>query len=337
MTLANKQYNYCLDFIKGIACIFVVFLHCEFPGTTGVVVQAFSRYCVPFFFMVSGYYYCSEKTFEITERKRKAKHIGKITAWATLFYVLLGCVQYFVLHDISPTISLKDIVAFLFCNQMFFIVSQMWFLYALLYVYVVLVFLNPNWFRKHCLQIAIVCLLLYVFLAQGLHLVGIRVPNFVYKNWLIEGFGFFALGFSLHLFGEKISLNNKTLLWIVAITSVLSIAERYILGRDFGVNICSVPQATALMLYAINNLDRHQGAIQRLGRDCSMMIYILHPAVWHTMDGIYKVLGVTGNIPAQYLKPIIVAGLSVFGALVFNLIVSTFQNQKVAAKISDNE
>lgn len=332
MTLANKQYNYCLDFIKGIACIFVVFLHCEFPGTTGVVVQAFSRYCVPFFFMVSGYYYCSEKTFEITKRKRKAIHIGKITAWATLFYILFGCIQYFVLHDISLTFSLKDIVAFLFCNQMFFIVSQMWFMYALLYVYVVLVLLNPNWFRKHCLQIAIVCLLFYVCLAQGLHLAGIYVPNFVYKNWLIEGFGFFALGFSLHLFGEKISLNNKTLLWIIAITTVLSIAERYLLGRDFGVNICSIPQATALMLYAINNPDRHQGAIQRLGRDCSMMVYILHPAVWNTMDGIYKVLGITGNMPAQYIKPIIVAGLSILGALAFNYIVSTFQNKRVATK-----
>lgn len=330
MNLANKQYNYCLDFIKGIACIFVVFLHCEFPGTTGVVVQAFSRYCVPFFFMVSGYYYCNEKTLEKTERKRKAIHIGRITAWATLFYILFGCIQFFVLYDISLTFSLKDIVAFLFCNQMFFIVSQMWFLYALLYVYVVLVFLNPDWFRNHCLQIATVCLLFYVCLAQGLHLAGIRVPNCVYKNWLIEGFGFFALGFSLHLFGEKISLNNKSLLWIIAITTVLSIAERYLLGRDFGVNICSIPQATALMLYAINNPDRQQGAIQRLGRDCSMMVYILHPAVWHTIDGIYKVLGITCNMPAQYIKPIIVACLSIIGALAFNFIVSTFQNKRVA-------
>lgn len=49
MTTTKKQYNYCLDFLKGIACIFVVFMHCEFPGVTGVVVQAISRFCVPFF------------------------------------------------------------------------------------------------------------------------------------------------------------------------------------------------------------------------------------------------------------------------------------------------
>ena len=54
--MEQKHYNYCLDFIKGLACIFVVLMHCEFPGVTGVAVQAISRFCVPFFFMVSGYF-----------------------------------------------------------------------------------------------------------------------------------------------------------------------------------------------------------------------------------------------------------------------------------------
>ena len=51
-----KQYNFCLDFIKGVACVFVVFMHCEFPGIMGIVVQAVSRFSVPLFFMVSGYF-----------------------------------------------------------------------------------------------------------------------------------------------------------------------------------------------------------------------------------------------------------------------------------------
>ena len=52
----TKKYNYCLDFIKGLACIFVVLMHCEFPGLLGTAVQAVSRFCVPLFFMVSGYF-----------------------------------------------------------------------------------------------------------------------------------------------------------------------------------------------------------------------------------------------------------------------------------------
>ena len=51
-----KKYNYCLDFIKGIACIFVVFFHCSFPGIMGMSIAAVGRFAVPFFFMVSGYF-----------------------------------------------------------------------------------------------------------------------------------------------------------------------------------------------------------------------------------------------------------------------------------------
>lgn len=331
MTAVTKQYNYCLDFIKGIACIFVVFLHCEFPGTTGVVVQAFSRYCVPLFFMVSGYYYLSEKTLDVAERKRKAWHIGKITAWATLFYILFGIVRSLITHTTWADFSIYNIVAFLGFNQMFFVVSQMWFLYALLYVYVALIFLNQDWYRRYSVRIAVICITLYVLLAQGLHVVGIYVPNFVYKNWLIEGFGFFTIGFVLHQYQERIRVSNKVLIGIVVLTSLLCVFERYLLRRDFGVNICSIPQVLALMLYAINNPSRHAGAIQRLGRDYSMMVYILHPAIWHSMDGIYQYIEIWDNMPAQYLKPIVVVGLSILLAIAFNKIVKS-HNQRIATK-----
>lgn len=66
--MEKKQYNYCLDFIKGIACIFVVFMHCEFPGVIGTAVQAISRFCVPFFFMVSGYF-CFRPLAQLSDKQ----------------------------------------------------------------------------------------------------------------------------------------------------------------------------------------------------------------------------------------------------------------------------
>ena len=277
--------------------------------------------------MVSGYYYLSDKTLDVAERKRKALHISKITAWATLFYILFGLIQSLVTHTVWVDCSLFNIAAVLGFNQMFFVVSQMWFLYALLYVYIALIFLNQDWYRKNTLKIAIFCLCLYVIFAQGLHIGRIHVPNYVYKNWLIEGFGFFSLGLALRQYQDRIMFSNKILLWCVALTTVLSVVERYLLRRDFGVNICSIPQVTALMLYAINNPSRHAGVIQRLGRDCSMMVYILHPAIWHSMDGLYRIVGISNNMPAQYLKPILVAGLSILLAIVFNIIVKFFSRK----------
>ena len=317
----KKQYNYCFDFIKGIACISVVFLHCAFPGTLGLAVKAVSRFCVPLFFMVSGYYYLSDKTFNVSERKRKVLHICKITIWSTLFYFAFGIVQTILYPSPLESFSWIDVLVFLGCNKPFFITGEMWFMYALLYVYLALVFVNQEWYRRNSGKIALVCLSLYVFLAQGLYGAGFSLQNIAYKNWLIEGMGFFSLGLVLHQHQKKLKISNKVLLVVVILATILSLFERYYLGRNFGVNISSIPQVVALMIYAVNNPSRHEGLIQRLGRDCSLMIYILHPAVWHSMDGIYQLIGIWGNMSALYLEPMLVAGLSIISAIAFNAIV----------------
>lgn len=325
----TKQYNYCLDYIKGIACIFVVCMHCEFPGIMGATVQTISRFCVPFFFMVSGYYCYRSVPVSHTDRKRKVGHIFRITVYSSLFYVLFALIRYCICDDVSFSVSKRDVIEFALFNNMKIIVSQMWFLYALLYVYIAyLWFGGAQWYKRYSLVITTVCLFLYVVLAQGLHVVGISAPNFFYRNWMIEGIGFFTLGFSLHIYKKKVRVKNTILFWVIAITTMLSIIERYLLGRDFGVNICSIPQVTALFLYAINNPVRHKGMIQLLGRDCSMMVYILHPAVWHSVEGLYKLIGIMDCITAQYTKPILVVFLTILCAFYFNRVISMVKSRQ---------
>ena len=53
-----RQHNHCFDFLKGIARVCVVFMHCEFPGVLGTVIQTISRFSVPFFFMLSSTFLC---------------------------------------------------------------------------------------------------------------------------------------------------------------------------------------------------------------------------------------------------------------------------------------
>lgn len=98
MTVAAKrEHNYCLDCFKGIACIFVVFMHCEFPGKLGMLVQCISRFCVPFFFMVSGYFYFyngeASKQEKINRAWKKIKHLGTIILAATALYIVFNFVQ----------------------------------------------------------------------------------------------------------------------------------------------------------------------------------------------------------------------------------------------------
>ena len=49
--------NKSLDAVKAIAACLVVCIHVSFPGQAGQLVKVLARCAVPFFFMVSGYFW----------------------------------------------------------------------------------------------------------------------------------------------------------------------------------------------------------------------------------------------------------------------------------------
>ena len=331
---SQKQYNYCLDFIKGLACIFVVFMHCEFPGKTGTIVQAISRFCVPLFFMVSGYFSYSEdnQVFVMGWGKRKIIHIGKIVIYASLFYLVWFLCKSVFFGGKQVSITPYNIGAFLLFNLPIGISSHLWFLFALLYVYVFYSILCRFHTIKIAYSLAVCLFVVYFILAQGAWLVGIDVSNCVYRNWLIEGFPFFMSGMWIHEHKDRITFSNNQLITIILVSSFLCLIERQIMGRDFGVNICTLPQVFALFFYAVKNPERHSGFLQRIGKDCSLLVYIMHMFVWELLSRFYSTIGIRGNIIAQYFLPILVVILSFIVALAFNWIVSKFKKEPQIVK-----
>lgn len=357
MVTINKNYNYCLDFMKGMACLFVVWMHCEFPGKIGIIVQAISRFCVPFFFMVSGYFsgniskiiLYSDKGVHIN---RKIKHILKITLLATLFYYIWAVTCNLIWHDKSLNASISQMAIWLFFNQPIIVSGHLWFLFALLYDYILVYALDGKINKNSLYTLGAIALALLYILGQGCHLLGVQIsipefmrsgfgreipefvsiPNFIYRNWLIEGFAFFMLGKWIKEKQDKINVSNVTLFTIIVVATFLCLVERQIMGRDFGVNICTLPQVSALFLYAVKNPELHAGFIQRIGRDCSMLVYILHMFVWEIIARTYEIMSISNSI-AQYLLPIFVVFVSILFALTFNRIVSIFkkQSQKIAS------
>lgn len=339
----QKQYNYCIDFIKGIACMFVVFMHCEFPGIMGTIVQAVSRFCVPFFFMVSGYFCfkplavnielktAKDQTGGISSIGKKIKHIGKITFWASVFYLAFVLLQQSILNNQNFILSVRDVFNWLVFNQPRIIAGQYWFLFALLYAYTFYGILECLRLRRFAYILAAMMFVVYVLMAQGAHLAGYHVPNMFYRNWLVEAFPYFMLGHYIHENQDWINISNKALITIIVTTTLLCWVERWFMGRDFGVNIVTVPQVFALFVYGVKNPQRHGGIVQRLGRDCSMLVYILHPAVWHSLEEIYNEFELNDNMPALYLMPIFVLGLSVLLSIVFNKLMDKVKKKPVIA------
>lgn len=310
-------------------------MHCEFPGTLGVAVQTISRFCVPFFFMVSGYFCFRPLLRNANEQTtliaywggqnslfiwKKVKHIARIALYASLFYLVFVLLLQSYFHNQDFTFTKWSIIGWVIFNAPVVVAGQYWFLFALLYAYIFYWIMERLNLRMYAYILAAAMFVLYVILAQGVHLAGYGIPNMIYRNWLVEAFPYFMLGHWIHENQDRINITNRSLITIIIVSSLLCWVERWFMGRDFGVNIVTIPQVFALFVYGVKNPTRHEGVIQKLGRDCSMMVYILHPAVWHTFEGIYGKVGLSENNVALYLMPILVLGFSIIFSLLFNAV-----------------
>lgn len=284
--VAKKQYNYCMDFLKGIACIFVVFIHVKFPGDFGQAVQAIARFAVPFFFMVSGYY-CYRKDYQgVIGGGKKIWHIVKITFFAYLFYIVVALLENAFWGGTNQfNFSLSHIGAVLLYSVPSNVPGQLWFLIALLEVYVIYFFVDLLHARKLAYWVAAFTFLAMIMLAQGFWFhYGYKLPADYYRNAWFEGFSFFTLGYYLHDKQNKLAVSNKVLLIIISASVVMSVIERFLCGCIFAVHLSTYPLVISLFIYAIKNGNLHQGVLQRVGKKYSMYVYILHMFWWHWFD-----------------------------------------------------
>lgn len=256
---------------------------------------------------------------------KKIKHITKITINACIFYAIFTFLLWLLGKDIDWSISKFGIFSWAVFNAPAWtgVAGQYWFLFALLYTYLFYYVLSRLGWIKQAYWLAGVMFVVYVIMAQGMHLAGISVPNMIYRNWLVEGFAYFMLGHWIHNNKEKLKVDNRILIAIVIGCTLLCFVERYIMGRDFGVNIVTIPQVFCLFLYAVNNPSKHKGCIQEVGKRYSMFVYIIHPAIWHSLEMVYAKVGLSDNMPALYLMPILVVILT----LVISHIVYVFHNR----------
>lgn len=307
-----RQHNHCFDFLKGIACVCVVFMHCEFPGVLGTVIQTISRFSVPFFFMLSGYYsyYGTQGEYKAS---KKILHIAKITLFASVFYLLVTLALNLVSGS-RLTVSMRSIVNWLVFNQPFLISGHLWFLFALLYDYILFSLINKTKLITASIYTIPIFIIAYVILAQGANLAGVKIPNMIYRNFLIEGFPLFMIGFWLHSRNDNVTVYCKDgiLLLLLSVSTVVCIGERLLMGRDFGVNISTFPQVVTLFILGMKHPEKYENSIiSHFGSKLSMLIYVLHIFVWRRLNNVYKHLHMSDNAILLYLKPILVLVITI--------------------------
>lgn len=328
--MIKKERNRCLDFMKGVACIAVVFMHCEFPGTLGIIVQCLTRFSVPLFFMTAGYFSGLHKTeVSVNKMRKKEKHILSIIIWACILYAVFTIVKNCLIDEVpvleflKSRLTMVDWINFIIFNQPIIVAGHLWFLFALLYCYLFAeLCIRRNIFKQEniIVKMIVITLVSHFILGQGLYIIrGESIASCYYRNFLFDGMPFFWSGVLMKKSEDKWKnyYSNKQLVLCFLAGSVLCILERIWIGRDFSLHIGAIFQVFALLLLALNNSKCYfNKLIERIGRDYSLYVYVLHMIILSVISIGAGVVGLSENTVFLYTEPILVVTCSVIFATI---------------------
>lgn len=323
MTEINKTRYDGLDFLKFIACILVVFIHCKFPGMFGENMRAVGRIAVPFFLMVSGYFSVNRSLqIDLASLINKTKHILSLILFSLVFYVLYHlAIKYIVEHNAPIDVAIEyvssfNIKKFLVINTLSHYL-HLWFLFALLYCYLLL---YPSFIRRALLNRQVLLILIFLtllvfvmsseilpFWGKDIELLGFKSQH----NFLFRALPFFLIGLYTRLYQPLKKINANKLLIMASIGIGLSLIERHCQVQDSQAYMGSIICAFLMLIYGVRSKQKFPKMIVVGGAKLSLYVYIYHIAVISFASRIS---------PSEWLTPIIVVILSfvMAGATVFS-------------------
>jgi len=206
---------------------------------------------------------------------------------------------------------------------------HLWFLCALIYVYIIQYFvIKLNIKEKIYIGIAICLLIVNLILGVGFSAIGIVIPTYLVRNFLLTGYPFFCLGLVLRknetVILDKISYKGAIFAFLFG--GGEAIVSRLICGINelyFG----SILIALSLFIIALKMRNiSYNIKIDKL-LETSTVIYLIHIIIGKCI----KILFPSDIILWKFILPIVVCILSTIVALFCNTIQNKF---KIAIKQS---
>lgn len=330
----NKENNINHTFftIKALACFCVVMIHCAFPTKIGELLLIFSRWAVPFFFMLSGFFsYYENSDILNTKINHRLKKTVKLAIKSFLLYFIVNIlINYFkgsfntFLHSIS---NWKNILKLVLCNWTtpFIGVGHIWFLLADIYVYIIFKFIVKHNKYKLAYLFSIVSLI-GIYLIEVFSLVlGYSFEGIYIRNAFLLGLPLFMLGHYISKNKNKIlSIDKKKIIIVFTLLySFAFIIETLILKGRFEFYLNNIIFNILMFLIALNYPNIKIG--WEIGKNHSSNIYVIH----------YLVIIILNLISTQilnkifsYIAPILVFVIS----LIISIIINKITNIKMESK-----
>ncbi len=317
--MSVKYENRFIYAVKFIACLFVITIHAPFPGIFGHVVGAASRFAVPFFFAVAGRFLLTSGESAVLRevsgiRQRTLQRLlrlVRVTAIVYLVYLLFS-----VFYHLSTGVTLlewlkmkynpHELGLMLLFNSGRFIYDgsytfdHMWYLFALMYVYLLIWIFAPvlrKWYKW-----LIALLLGFLFFGEALQTwypirpFGISISTwFIMRNWLFVGMPFVLMGvlFSDYICAKKQELGEEaygkfTSRFLIPSVAaiifgfILSVVERFVIDSK-EVYIGSLIMVIGI-LFLSEAIPQTAEALYLLGKRASSNIYYYHVLVIAVFD-----------------------------------------------------
>ena len=300
----NNEVNKTLYSFKAIAALFVIYLHLGSSGKYGMHIINIARFAVPLFFVIAGYFsfYLNKKEMDTILKKRLRK-IGKITLISFIIYFFINLMvnHYYnsMNNYINELFNYSNVLKFLILNWTTPIigVGHLWYLFAILYVYIIMLFVNKFNLYKLSYAYSILAIIAMYSLEIYNSINHLNIAQIYYRNAWIMGFSFFIMGYLIRKHSSILKEYKNKLLIILFITTPIIYFMEYnilnIMNNDNCLFIFNILVVFLMLVIAINY--KNINIFSNIGKNYSSNIYIIHYTIIILFRIIFK----------KYYNPII--------------------------------
>jgi len=341
-TESHGSRNSTIDIFKALACIGVVWIHIQFPGSVGSAVRALGRFGVPLFFAVSGYYLSSTEVLSLEKISKKLIHIVHLIIGSEIGYIVFTWFLQDLFDPVKRAAYMEKYFVTGWVEKMLITnappaYAHLWFLYALATIYLlILLFVR----RKRTLRIIGIAtpflILGMVFLQEfsflkvmknSISFVGASATTYWAHTILFRAIPFFLLGFLFREFSEKVQRipgNPPVYIGLIVLCEISAMIESFCF--NFSQFYVGNILATILILILCCKFPKLQcKPLEYIGGKLFTWIYIVHV-------GVYKLLGYcTGRLHIAS-QPIVKWMMPIMGLLVSILMAMLIEKVRVSLK-----
>jgi len=315
----------------------IICIHTAYHGK--IYFDPLFRFAVPFFFMVTGYFYSS-----IKEKHREYFQIKKMVIlllssnFLYLIWTFMICIDTNVsISDyLRSALSLKAWIRFLCFNESLFI-GHLWYLGALVYVLVIILIFDKYSSREKLYKFIPILLLTNIIMGNYSTIIFREtLPLILTRNFLFLGLPFFLLGDIIYK--KQSNPTRRQLLSLLILSVILTITENLLFLKIAAAFNADFFLATPFLAYSLFMLfleDRpffhHPLLIKvaQLSKDTSITVYIIHPILIIFFENI--VTDISKHIPYMstiwsYIGPVIILLTCTFFAYCLKALKSKFNN-----------